>query len=59
MPLTFRQDRRVYLGEEAIRIDVLGRTDPADAGQQQDDKQVFLRGDGARDVQELMDVMDA
>ena len=57
VPLTFRDDRRVFIGEEGVRIDVLtervrqmmtGRTD----------RQVFLRGDGGVTLQELLDVMD-
>ncbi len=30
VPLSYREDRRVYLGKEAIRIDVLGRARPAE-----------------------------
>jgi biopolymer transport protein TolR len=58
VPLSYRQDRKVFLGEEPvvmvaladrIRREVSGRTD----------KQVFLRGDGAVTLQELMDVMSS
>ena len=57
VPLTYRQDHIVYLGDEKIRADVLqerirqkmeGRTD----------KQVYLRGDGGVLYQDLMEVFD-
>lgn len=57
VPLAYRQDRRVFLDNEAVRVDVLeerirqsmlGRTD----------KEVYLRGDGGIQLQELIDVMD-
>lgn len=57
MPLSFRQDRRVYLGDEAIRLEVL----PERVRQlmvNRSDRQVFLRGDGGITLQELLDVMD-
>jgi biopolymer transport protein ExbD len=57
VPGSFREDRRVYLGEEAIRIDVL-----AERVRQllltRTDKQVYLRGDGRVSLQELMDILD-
>ena len=57
VPVEFREDRRVYLGKEPIRIDVL-----AERVRQlmltRDDKQVYLRGDGEINLQELMDVLD-
>jgi biopolymer transport protein ExbD len=57
IPLRYRQDQILYLGEEQLRADVLeerirqlvqGRTD----------KQVYLRGDGGVLLQEFMDVVD-
>ena len=57
MPLSFRQDRRVFLGQEAVRLDVL----PERVRQlmvNRSDRQVFLRGDGGITLQELLDVMD-
>ena len=57
MPLSFRQDRRVFLGDEAIRLDVL----PERIRQlmaNRSDRQVFLRGDGGITLQEMLDVMD-
>ena len=57
VPLAFRQNHKVRLGEEPVSIDMLaermrqlmdGRTD----------RDVFLRGDGGVTLQELLDVMD-
>src|SRR5918999_4696729 len=57
VPIEFREDRRVYLSKEPIRIDVL-----AERVRQllltRQDKQVYLRGDGAVSLQELMDILD-
>ena len=57
LPLSFRQDNRVFLGQEAVRLDVL----PERVRQlmlTRTEKQVFLRGDGGITLQELLDVMD-
>jgi biopolymer transport protein TolR len=57
MPLSYRRDRRVFLGQEAMRVDVLGeRVRQLMVSRQ--DRQVFLRGDGGITLQELLDVMD-
>jgi biopolymer transport protein TolR len=57
VPLTFRRDQRVQLGDETVSVEVLqerlrqtllGRTD----------KNVFLRTDGAVTMQEVMQVFD-
>jgi biopolymer transport protein ExbD len=57
VPITYRKDHIVYVNEEPIRAEILqermrqtmeGRTD----------KQVYLRGDGAVQLQELMEVFD-
>ena len=57
VPIEFREDRRVYLSKEPIRIDVL-----AERVRQllltRQDKQIYLRGDGAVNLQELMDILD-
>jgi biopolymer transport protein ExbD len=57
VPVAFREDRRVYIAKEPIRIDVL-----AERIRQmlltRTDKQVYLRGDGAVNLQELMDILD-
>ncbi len=57
VPLSFRQDRRVFLGTEAVRIDVLGER-VRQLMLNKTDKQVFLRGDGKVELQELLDIMD-
>jgi biopolymer transport protein ExbD len=55
VPTSYREDRRVQLGLEWVRVDVL-----AERMRQEmltrTDKQVYLRGDGAVQLQELMDV---
>ena len=57
VPLSFRQDRRVFIGQEPIRIDVLGER-VRQLMLNKTDKQVFLRGDGKVELQELIDIMD-
>jgi biopolymer transport protein TolR len=57
VPLSFRKDRRVFIGEEPIRIDVLGER-VRQLMLNKTDKQVFLRGDGKVELQELIDIMD-
>ena len=55
VPATYGQDRRVQIDEEMVSVDVLTeRMRQAMVGRT--DKQVFLRGDGAVRLQELMDV---
>jgi biopolymer transport protein ExbD len=57
VPAQFRQNQTVYLGDEAIRLDVLQervRQKIENAA----DKKVYLRGDGAVTLQELMEVFD-
>lgn len=55
VPTTYGQDRRVYIDDEAVPVDVLAER-MRQAMQTRDDKQVYLRGDGAVRLQELMDV---
>ena len=56
VPLSFRKDRKVFLDDEAVSIDFV-----AERIRQQmlskDQKEVFLRGDSAVQVQELLDVI--
>jgi biopolymer transport protein TolR len=57
VPLAYRQNRSVYLGTELLRIDVLQervRQKMETAAQ----KQVYLRGDGGVQLQELAEVTD-
>src|SRR5918996_4593603 len=56
VPLSFRQDRRVFIGEEAVRLEVLGER-VRQLMLSKTDKQVFLRGDAKVELQELLDVM--
>jgi biopolymer transport protein TolR len=57
VPLSFRDDRRVYLGKEAVRLELL-----AERVRQRlvtrTDKHVFLRMDGRLTVQHQLDVTD-
>ena len=57
VPLSFRQDRRVFIGEEPVRLDALGER-VRQLMLNKTDKQVFLRGDGKVELQELIDIMD-
>ena len=57
VPFSFSEDRRVYLGKEPVRLEVL----PERVRQMmanRSDKQVFLRIDGRLNVQHQMDVFD-
>ena len=57
MPVSYRDDRRVYINKEPIRIDVL-----AERVRQmmvtRAEKVIYLRGDGEVSYQELMEVID-
>ena len=55
VPVSYRKDRRVMIDDEAVGIDVLGER-LRQLMQGRDQKEVFLRGDGAVTLQELMDV---
>ena len=55
VPTSYRRDRRVFIDQEAIPIDVLGER-MRQAMQTRNDKQVYLRGDGEVQLQELMEV---
>ena len=57
VPLSFARDRTVQIGEERIRVDVLGER-MRQAMLSREEKEVFLRGDGGVTLQQLMDVMD-
>jgi biopolymer transport protein ExbD len=57
VPLAFRQDRRVFIGQEGIAVDALAER-MRQLMLNKTDKQVFLRGDGGVQLQELLDVMD-
>jgi biopolymer transport protein TolR len=57
VPLTYRSTRVVYLGDDPIRIEILEER-VRQALLTSTTKEVFLRGDGGVQLQELMDVMD-
>ena len=57
VPLAYRTNRLVYIGEEPVRVDILDER-VRQALLTSTDKQVFLRGDGGVQLQDLMDVMD-
>jgi biopolymer transport protein TolR len=57
VPISFRDDKRVFIGEEGIQVDVLTER-VRQMMLNKTDKQVFLRGDGGVQLQELLDVMD-
>ena len=57
VPLSYRTDHRVMLGDEAIGVDVLSER-IRQALLTRSDKDVFLRGDGAIQLQELVSIMD-
>ena len=60
LPLTYQKDRRVFLGKEAVRVDVLGeRIRQRLLNRSDNDKQVFVRSDKGLQVQALIDVLDA
>jgi biopolymer transport protein TolR len=57
LPASYREDRRVFIDKEAVRLDFL-----AERMRQmmltRTDKLVYLRGDGTVSLQELMEVFD-
>ena len=58
VPLSYRESRRVHLGKEEVRIEVLAER-IRQALLNKTDKQVFIRSDGQLEVQVLIDVLDA
>src|SRR5215510_534362 len=55
VPLTYRKDRRIYLDDEALPIDVLAervRQSMLSKGQ----RELYLRSDGAVSMQEVLEV---
>ena len=57
VPASYKEDRRVFIKQEPIRIDVLSER-IRQLMVTSSDKQVYLRGDGQVNLQELMDVLD-
>jgi biopolymer transport protein TolR len=57
VPITFRTDGLVYIGQERVSADALaGRL--RERLQAVTDKQVYLQGDGAVQLQDLMTIID-
>ena len=57
VPLSYRTDRNVQIGDEAVGIDVLHERIRQEM-LSQDEKEVYLRGDGEITYRELVFVMD-
>jgi biopolymer transport protein TolR len=57
VPLSFRKDRRVQLGQDSVPFEFLAER-VRQAMRWRSDKQVFLQSDAGLSVQDLMDVMD-
>ncbi|MGE3510636.1 MAG: ExbD/TolR family protein, partial [Vicinamibacterales bacterium] len=57
VPANYRQAQQVFLGDEAIRVDVLQER-VRQRLESVTDKQVYLRGDSDVRYQDLMDVFD-
>jgi biopolymer transport protein ExbD len=57
IPLSYRQNQQVYLGDEALRAEVMQER-VRQKMETATEKKVYLRGDGGVQYQELMDVFD-
>jgi biopolymer transport protein TolR len=57
VPLTYRKDRLVYLGNEPIRLEILQER-IRQKMENETEKKVYLRVDGTLQVQDYMDVVD-
>jgi biopolymer transport protein ExbD len=57
VPLAYRNDHRVFLGKEAVRVEVLSER-MRQALLNRSDKQAFLRTDGRLSVQDQIDVLE-
>ncbi len=57
IPLAYRQSHLVYLGDEPLRVEILQER-IRQKMENKSDKQVYLRGDGGVQYQDLMDVFD-
>ena len=57
LPASYREDRRVYIDKEAVRLDFLGER-IRQMLLERTDKQVFLRMDNQLTIQDQMDVFD-
>ena len=57
VPLSFRKDKRVWIDNEPVRLDVLAER-MRQKMEMATDKDVFLRGDAGVQLQELFEVID-
>ena len=57
LPVSYRDDRQVFVDEEAIRIDFLAER-MRQIMLNRTDKRIYLRGDGQINLQELYEVFD-
>ncbi|MBI2187427.1 MAG: biopolymer transporter ExbD [Acidobacteria bacterium] len=57
LPVSYREDRRVYIDKEPVRLDFLAER-VTQLMLNRTDKLVYLRGDGEVNLQELMEVFD-
>ena len=57
LPASYREDRRVYIDKEPVRLDFLSER-VRQIMLTRSDKLVYLRGDGEVNLQELMEVFD-
>ncbi|MBI3049318.1 MAG: biopolymer transporter ExbD [Acidobacteria bacterium] len=57
LPVSYREDRRVYIDKEPVRLDFLAER-VRQIMLNRTDKLVYLRGDGEVNLQELMEVFD-
>ena len=57
VPAAFRADGIVFLGDERVRLEILQER-VRQKMESASDKQVFLRGDGAVQLQDLMTIID-
>jgi biopolymer transport protein ExbD len=57
LPASYRQDRRVFIDKEPVRLDFLSER-VRQMMLTRTDKLVYLRGDGEVNLQELMEVFD-
>ncbi|MBF8300152.1 MAG: exbD 1, partial [Acidobacteria bacterium] len=57
LPVSYRNDRRVFIDKEAVRIDFLAER-MRQLMLNRTDKRIYLRGDGQINLQELYEVFD-
>jgi len=57
VPLTYRRDRVVRIGQEPVRVEILAEK-LRQRLQGRPDKEVYLQGDGQLSFQDVIDVMD-